>query len=375
MHKNAWWAWFPVAMGLATGVFAQNTTSSDQNAEGRTVLQLRTFLYGDNTEFLADPYREGATLLGGQLRLNARFRVSDCARFFLGLETNSFAGDDKAFRKIWPVISLEVDGPAGTLVMGTLRSGQLGREASEGLWPDESGPHGLAPPLQLDTLSMSRPYEAGLQWLGAGARWKNDVWVAWQQLNTPAHRERLDTGTNVRFTLAGTTRRLVALGQSHIVHEGGQLYSVGAVGDSIAGGPGIAFETDFMGGGARAQVLQLFSKHNPDRADHLRPDRINGSGSLMELNYERKDWRAAYLNWHRGRNFIKWEGDPNYGALASDGTIHSSRSYDEASLSRRFMLTRDAYLVSSVRLYRIDGSWDYSYRIAAALNLSHPLGR
>ena len=75
------------------------------------------------------------------------------------------------------------------------------------------------------------------------------------------------------------------------------------------------------------------------------------------------------------RDFIKWEGDPNYGSLDDDGGIHHDRTYKEMSLSRRFPLTSEADLIGNVRLYRVDGSWDYSYRIAAALHLTHPLRR
>jgi hypothetical protein len=43
--------------------------------------------------------------------------------------------------------------------------------------PDQTGPHGLLPPLQRETLAFDRPYEAGLQWTVAGQSYEHDSWL------------------------------------------------------------------------------------------------------------------------------------------------------------------------------------------------------
>lgn len=364
-------------IGFVLVLMALSTVSFAGDRHG--ILEVTSFLYGDNTEFLANPYRDGETLFGGQVSIRAGVPIGSSSRLWLGVVTDSRWGSDRAFETKRPVISLEVGGPRDTFILGTLRSGQLGRKPWVGLWPDESGPHGLVPALQVDTLTMTRPYEAGLQWVRSHESWRHDVWISWQRLNTPEHRERFDTGANARIDLiqAGSLGELALLGQAHIVHEGGQLYHEGVVGDSIAGGPGIQLRSTLMDGSMRTEFLYLFSKHNPDRSDQSLPDRLNGHGAFLRISYERNGWRLAYIRWI-ARTFAKWEGDPNYGSIGDiDGVeyVERERDYDELSLSRRFTLDENAYVLANARLHWVDGSFDYSYRVAATINLRHVLRR
>ena len=108
-------------------------------------LELRSFIYADKTEFLENPYQLGETLLGAQVRADLVFPLSSKARFLGGMQTNRVGGDDDPFEKFRPVVAVELDNPFGTFTIGTIRSGQLGRDPGVGLWPEESGPHGLVP--------------------------------------------------------------------------------------------------------------------------------------------------------------------------------------------------------------------------------------
>ena len=63
-----------------------------------------------------------------------------------------------------------VESGASTFTMGTLDTvPRDGRPA-----PDLTGPHGLLPPLQVETLAFTRPYEAGLQWQVGSRRLEQD---------------------------------------------------------------------------------------------------------------------------------------------------------------------------------------------------------
>ena len=344
------------------------------------VLRVNSFLYADNAEFIGNPYRDGETLMGGQIRVQLGLPVGARTRLWLGAVTDSRWGSERAFETKKPVIALEISGERDTFVLGTLRSGQLGRKSWQGLWPDRSGPHDLIPPLEVDTLTMTRPYEAGMQWLRSGTNWKQDTWISWQQLNTAEHRERFDVGTLHRVRVYGDEAEgIFVLGQAHIVHEGGQLYHAGAVGDSIAGGPGVEFISPAFGGYMSATVMAVFSKHNPNRENQGRFDRLNGHGGFVRLVHGRGGWRFAILGW-ASKNFIKWEGDPNYGSLGdADGdsffAIYANRSYEEVSVSRMFELAMNAHLIANTRLYWIDGDFDYSYRVAVAVNMNRVIRR
>ena len=354
----------------ATASQAQTPAPSDRPP---ITLELRSFIYADNTEFLENPYRLGETLLGAQVRADLVFPLSAKARFLGGMQTNSVGGDDDPFEKFRPVVALELDNPFGTFTIGTIRSGQLGRDPGVGLWPEESGPHGLVPAIQVDTLSMTRSYEFGVQMLKRSGAVQYDGWMAWQRLNTAEARERIDAGVNGHAVVVQRNRlRVRALGQVHVVHEGGQLFDAGTVGDSLAGGAGAGVAVDVAGGTARVEGLALFSKHDPDRGNEAQ--RLNGFGSLVKLIFDRNDWHGLFMAW-RGSNVIKWEGDPNYGSLPLAGGLVASRDYKELSASRRIVLSPQASLLTNLRFYRIDGDWDYAYRVVAAIQLSRPLGR
>ena len=363
---------------LCACVFAVTATASQAQTPAPSdrppiTLELRSFIYADNTEFLENPYRLGETLLGAQVRADLVFPLSAKARFLGGMQTNSVGGDDDPFEKFRPVVALELDNPFGTFTIGTIRSGQLGRDPGVGLWPEESGPHGLVPAIQVDTLSMTRSYEFGVQMLKRSGAVQYDGWMAWQRLNTAEARERIDAGVNGHAVVVQRNRlRVRALGQVHVVHEGGQLFDAGTVGDSLAGGAGAGVDVDVAGGTARVEGLALFSKHDPDRGNQAQ--RLNGSGSLVKLIFDRNDWHGLFMAW-QGSHVITWEGDPNYGSLPLAGGLVASRDYKELSASRRIVLSPQASLLTNLRFYRIDGDWDYAYRVVAAIQLSRPLGR
>lgn len=336
-------------------------------------LDIRSFIYADNTEFLENPYRDGETLIGEQVRAELVFPLSRTARFLGGFHSNSIAGDAKAFEKFRPVVAIELDSAFGTFTLGTIRSGQMGRETDAGLWPEESGPHGLVPALQVDTLSMTRSYEAGLQVKKARGAVQHDGWLAWQKLNTPEQRERIDAGLNARArAFSRGTAAVHGIAQLHVVHEGGQLYDVGTVGDSVAAALGAGVDLPVFRGIVRVEGVGLLSKHDPDRASPAK--RVDGSGMFAKVAYDIGLWHGAFLAF-TGENFVKWEGDPNYGAVTMAGAFVADRSYKEMSVSRKVPLGTAANLVANLRFYKIDGDWDYAYRIVAAIKLSHPLRR
>ena len=62
------------------------------------------------------------------------------------------------------------------------------------------------------------------------------MWLQWQRLNTPDHRERLDAGARLDWRWGGIFSSPL---QTHIVHEGGQLYASGPVRDSFVLASGI----------------------------------------------------------------------------------------------------------------------------------------
>lgn len=304
--------------------------------------------FGDNTEFRT-PYRDGETLMGAASTFAVDVTLGERASLVAGVFGTRRYGSDEAFDLVRPVLTLRLSTDRSTLLMGTLSAPAAGDPPG----PDRAGPHGLLPPIQRDTLAFERPYEAGFQWRFAGASLTHDIWINWQRLNTPAHRERFDAGAAGAIRVTGW---LAIPFQLHVVHEGGQLFDSGPVADSTVIASGAVFRAASHGVRWTLETVGLVSRYVPDRdaADRY----VEGSGAFGRAAAERGGWRAHAILW-RSEDFVKVEGDGNYRAPR----------YGEAGLTRTFRPARDTLVETSARLHRIDGRTAYSFRIIGAVRV------
>jgi hypothetical protein len=344
---------------LAALVACAATLERSAFAQEHVTLRADALLYGDNTEF-RNPFREGETIFGAAVRLGADVNLTPRVILSLGAFGNERFGSEDAFELARPIISLRLQGRRSQFVFGTLPA----RRADAPSGPDRMGPHALLPPLQRETLTFDRPYEAGLQWDFAGATLRHSIWLEWQRLNTPEHRERFDGGLNME--IRGNTV-LSFPAQIHVVHEGGQLFSTGAVADSAAAAAGVALAKSVQGTRASIDVYGLLSRYVPDRS---RPALSrDGVAFFGRASAEHHGWRWHVTFW-RGRNFIKDEGDPNYLSIWRDGTRYrGTRDYAETGVSRRFLLAPRASLDVSGRLHRVENHYEYSYRVVSVVGV------
>ena len=335
-------------------------------AQQQATLLADVAIYGDNTEFF-NPFRDGETLLGAAGTVGVDLALTDRATLRGGLFLNHRYGSARFAEQWRPVISLTVESGSSRFVFGTLDTVPHDFDAA----PDLGGPHGLLPPLQVETLAFTRPYEGGIQWQVAAERLAQDAWIDWQRLNTAEHRERFDAGVRGRLTFGADSP--VALGyQFHIVHEGGQLFDPGPVNDSLAGGPGLVIEPrfDFLDA-ASVETYVMWSKHVPDRAA---PERTNhGHGIFVRAAASRRGWRGHAILW-RACLWLKEEGDLNYGSRLQDGAVfRATRRYGEVGLSKAFYEADGVMLAGSLRLHRVDEAYNYSFRILAHVGVAVPL--
>ena len=320
------------------------------HAQERITVAADVLFYGDNTEF-RNPFREGETLFGAAPKLYGIFDFGARAALHLGVFTNQRFGSDQASELTRPVIALRVHSGGHAFTFGTLETGS-------------NGPHALLPAIQVETLSFSRPYEAGFQWTTRTARVQHDAWLSWQQLNTPDHREQFDAGTNSRLRF---TRHFSVPLQFHIVHHGGQQFDAGPVADSFAGAAGGTWHWTRGKWTGEVEGLGLFSRFVPDREQ---PERSRtGRAILGRLSTESRGWRGHVLFW-RGRHFIKEEGDPNYQSIRRDGTYYRNvRDYAELGAARVFTPAPEVRLEVSARLHRVEKDYGYSYRVLAITSM------
>jgi hypothetical protein len=330
-------------------------------AQEHVTVQSELLFYGDNTEF-RNPFREGGTIFGTAVRAAARLDINDRVQLALGGYGNLRFGGDDAFEQVRPVVSLTIRGRRSAFVFGTLSAPRAGTPPG----PDRTGPHGLLPPLQRETLAFERPYEAGLAWTFAGSKLRHDFWLNWQRLNTSDHRERFDAGASGELQ---PLRALAIPFQLHVVHEGGQQFATGPVADSAAFATGVHVRGP-LGRLDRAglELFGLVSRSVPDRGA---PERsVDGGAFFARASAERSGWRGYLIVW-RGKAFIKDEGDANYLSQRRDGRRHRGiRDYAETGLSRTFRPAPNVLLEASGRFHRVEKHYEYSFRILASVSLA-----
>lgn len=330
----------------------------------KLTLDTSLVFYGDDTEF-SNPFRTGETLVGTYGVAFVEAALSDRFLVRAGAFGNWRLGSDKGVDQARPVLALVVGDARSRFVLGTLET----MHHLVGAGPDRTGPHGLLPPMQRETLAFERPYESGLQWIVDTPRFSHDAWINWQRMNTREHREVFDTGMQTRTRLRP---ELAIRGDVHAVHRGGQKGGVEPVSDSVAAASGVE------AGGAIGRVdrvslelVALGSRTVPDRA---RPDLTRGGfATFLRLNIEKAPWRVHLILW-RANGFVKVEGDPLYQAVRADGTRYNAlRDYAELGVSRRFALTTDSFVEASFRLHRTEDHYEVSFRVLGVANLRVPL--
>ena len=347
------------AAAIAACVVSVALWPSGTRAQEQVGIRANLLFYGDNTEF-SNVFREGETIFGAAIRVEAVVDLNERVSFSAGGFGNQRFGSARAFEQVRPVLTVAVRGKRSVLHFGTLPS----RAPASAMGPDRGGPHGLLPPMQLETLSFDRPYEAGLAWTFNGGRVQHAFWLEWQRINTAEHRERFDGGVNTSFRLS---KYLSLPVQVHVVHEGGQLHSTGAVADSAAAAVGVNIE-----GALTARYhgsLEIFGLVSRDVPDRNQPElSAEGTAFFGRGSIEHSGWRGHIVFW-RGWDFIKDEGDTNYLSRLRSGTRYGgTRDYSEAGLTRRFTLAPSATLDVAGRLHRVESRYEYSFRVLSVLS-------
>ncbi len=327
-------------------------------AQERVTLLTNTTFYADNSEFF-NPFRDGETVFGNAVTFAVDVDLTKQVTFRGGIFMNHRYGSENYAEQWRPVFRIDLHSNTQRFIIGTLDT----FDQAEGVGLVRAGPHDLLPPLQRETLAFTRPYEAGAQWIIDTPQIRQDAWINWQRLNTLMYRERFDTGVTGRLPFDTSIPIAVAY-QFHLVHEGGQQFHTGPVRDSWAFGPGIIIEPriSFLDR-TTIEGYALFSRNVPDRT--YLEDSDYGHGIFTRFSGEKNGWRGHLIIWG-AYDWIKDEGDQNYGSLRQDGTrFLSTRHYGEIGLAKIFHPAEGVEVESSARVHRIEKDYDYSYRIIA----------
>lgn len=316
--------------------------------------------YGDNTEY-TNPFRRGETTAGTYAIVFGEARLNDRLAIRAGGFGNVRFGSDGAFDEARPVLALVIGGPRSRLVLGTLETVRR----ADGFGPDRTGPHGLLPAVQVETLAFDRPWEAGMQWLVDAGRVRQDAWIHWQRLNTRGQREVFDAGLASRLRVS---REAAIRADVFLLHQGGQLSDNGPVADNVT--LTIGLEVGGAVGALDRLQLEFNVLSSYDEPDRSRAgDGRAGFGTFLRAGAEKRGWRFHGILW-RGDDFIAREGDPNYQSVRLSGAAYRDlRDYAEAGLTKLFTLAPHSWLEASARWHRVENNYEYSFRIFAVAKL------
>ena len=169
------------------------------------------------------------------------------------------------------------------------------------------------------------------------------MWLQWQRLNTPDHRERLDAGARLDWRWAASSPLPL---QTHIVHEGGQLYASGPVRDSFV----LASRNQALAAGGTARSGSRASSRSRSSMGRWsswasgpttcpigssRRGPVTARAFFGRAAVEGFSWRAHLIMW-RGDDYLKDEGDPNYQSIRRDGTRwRGVQDYAETGVTKR----------------------------------------
>jgi hypothetical protein len=326
-------------------------------------LTLKTSLvfYGDDTEF-SNPFRSGDTIVGTYGVAFLEVGVNDRLTVRAGGFGNWRFGSSEAIDQGRPVLALVVGNDRSHVVLGTLET----MRHLNGGGPDRTGPHGLLPPMQRETLAFDRAHEAGMQWIVDGPRFSQDAWINWQRLNTREHREIFDAGIT---TVTHLRPDFAIRGDAHAVHQGGQHGGVEPVADSVAAAAGV--EAGAPVGRITRLSLELLALGSRTVFDRAQPDLTRGGfATFVRFAAEGDRWRAHLILW-RANGFVKVEGDPLYQAIRQDGTRYNGlRDYAEAGITGRFKVAPDSVIETSLRLHRTEDNYECSFRVLGVTHLN-----
>ena len=121
--------------------------------------------YLDNTEFF-NPYRTGATLLGGQILSYLSAAVGPRTELVAGFHGNHQSGDSRFLHPFKPILGFRFRTGHSLGVIGTLVTEDR---------------HGYLEPLQGTLLDLTRPVEYGVQWRERHPAGGGEIFLNWQR--------------------------------------------------------------------------------------------------------------------------------------------------------------------------------------------------
>jgi hypothetical protein len=259
---------------------------------------IRTFL--DNIEY-STAYRTGETIFGASAVLRFVYRPSERLRFAVGAYGLRRFGDECFFSRALPVFSAQYASERLSLIIGELVSADA---------------HGLPDVLYRQEYRFDPGIEEGMQVRLRSGHFSEDLWVTWDSLNTPHHREHFTAGSASFFSFGHITFPLFVVAD----HTGGELYHCAGqpVQEHFGGAAGIAASYPL-----RSEIGRIFGQivaaGSTYRVRSGNGEEGGGYGIMGNVGVSPLGFDCS-VQWFKGRDFWVPTGDPLY---RSDRPVYS----------------------------------------------------
>ncbi|KPJ86971.1 MAG: hypothetical protein AMS17_10130 [Spirochaetes bacterium DG_61] len=255
----------------------------------KIIFNLAPHFFIDNTEIVS-PHRKSETIFGNSLKSYFTFYQSDRLTLMLGLWGILYYGEEEFLSDVKPLASYTYNLHNSFLfTMGVL---------------DNENRHNMFDALLSEQLEYTRQIDYGFQVQLKNEYASLDLWMNWNLLNTPEHREYLNGGINLYVYLSNYVFNL----QRYWSHHGGQLYHVGPMLDNYSLAVGVEKYFPFKKG-ALHRIGQKVYYLAYDEVGTITSQK--GYGWLGELYISFLTFRV-YLDYWNGNDFYTEEGNPLY---------------------------------------------------------------
>jgi hypothetical protein len=165
-----------------------------------------TALYIDNIEY-STRYRTGETMFGASAACRFFWKPSEHMRFAAGVFCLRRFGDERFLARSLPLFCAQYESDRVLFVIGELFS---------------SDAHQLPDLLYRQEYSFDPGIEEGIQMRLRMRHFSQELWVAWDSLNTPSHREHFTAGSVSIISVADFSFPVFITAE----HHGGELYDI-----------------------------------------------------------------------------------------------------------------------------------------------------
>jgi hypothetical protein len=277
---------------------------------------------GDVAAFVDDieystRYRTGETIFGASAALRFFYVPSEHTLFAVGVHGLRRFGDERFFTRALPLFRAQYESEKTSFIIGDLVSAEA---------------HGLPDVMYRQEYRFDPGIEEGIQVRVRLRHFSEDLWVAWDSLNTRAHREHFTAGSSAVFSFADFTCPVFLTAD----HTGGELYDIPGqpVQEHFGGATGItvSYPQRFWIKRFFGQIFVIGSSY---RVRSGRGEAGEGYGFISKAGISPLGFDCS-LQWIKGHDLLLPSGDPVYRFNRPVFSFEVARSYsadDRVSVS------------------------------------------